>query len=108
MGFFGSVLSNLRKDEDFLAEEKSRRIQKILDEREKSVAERNLEKFQESKRQEVIKKKMEQIKLKQSSDSLFGSFHPDKNIFSDHKSILKTPNNFSNSKNKKGRNLFFK
>ena len=51
---------------------------------------------------------MEQINLKQSSDSLFGSFHPEKNIFSNHKSILKTPNNFSNSKNKKGRNLFFK
>ncbi|KKL60220.1 hypothetical protein LCGC14_2207470, partial [marine sediment metagenome] len=86
MGFFESAFSNLRKDEDFKAEEKARRIQKILDDREKSVAERNLERFQESKRQEAIKKKMEKISLEQSSGSLFGNFHPEKNIFKDHKS----------------------
>ena len=108
MGFFKSAFSNLKKDEDFLNEEKSRRIQKILDNREKSIHERNLEKFQESKRQEAIKKKMEEINLKQSSSSLFSSFHPDKNIFSNHKSILKTPNKVLDSKNKKGKNLFFK
>ncbi len=108
MGFFESAFSNLRKDEDFKAEEKARRIQKILDDREKSVAERNLERFQESKRQEAIKKKMEKISLEQSSGSLFGNFHPEKNIFKDHKSILKTPNNILNSKNKKGKKLFFK
>lgn len=108
MGFFGSIASNLRKDEDFIAEEKARRIQKILDDREKSVNERNLEKFVELKRQEAIKKKMERINLEQSRGSLFSSFHPDKNIFSNHKSILKTPNKVLNSKNKKGNNLFFK
>ncbi|KKK42233.1 hypothetical protein LCGC14_2188510, partial [marine sediment metagenome] len=61
MGFLKSAFSNLKKDEDFIAEEKSRRIQKILDDREKSINERNLERFEESKRQETIKKKMEQI-----------------------------------------------
>ncbi len=108
MGFLKSAFSNLKKDEDFIIEEKSRRIQKILDDREKSINERNLERFEESKRQETIKKKMEQINLKQNSSALFGNFHPDKNIFSNHKSILRTPNNMLKSKNKKGKNLFFK
>jgi len=108
MGFLQSALSGLKKDEDFKAEEKSRRIQKILDDREKSIHERNLERFQENRRQEAIKKKMEKINLAQSRGSLFGNFHPDKNIFTEKKNILHVKNSALESKNKLRKQLFFK
>ena len=108
MGFLQSALSGLKKDEDFKTEEKARRIQKILDDREKSIHERNLETFQENRRQEAIKKKMEKINLAQNRDSLFGNFSPGKNIFTEKKNVLHVKNTALKSKNKLKKQLFFK
>ena len=103
-----ALFSSLSKDEDFKAEEKARRIQKLLDDRSKSVHERNLENFMERKRQEAIKKKMDQINQTQNNAALFGSFTPKKNIFLGHKYVLHADNKILGSKHKKEKGLFFK
>ena len=106
MVLFGS----LKKDEEFKQMEKSRRIQRILDAREKSNNERVLESFQEEKRQEIIKNKLAKINEQRRSETFSGKFQPHKNIFTGHDSILKSDMNplKSNAVNLGGKSLFFK
>ncbi len=108
MAILDSLLSNLKKDEDFKAAEKARKIERLLDERQKSVHERNLENFLERRRQDIIKKKMEKINLEQSRGMLFGGSGGQKNIFLNHAPVLNTDNMFLRSKRKKERGMFFK
>ncbi|KKN56555.1 hypothetical protein LCGC14_0571330 [marine sediment metagenome] len=108
MAIFDSLLSSLKKDEDFKAAQKARKIEKLLDEREKSVHERNLENFLERKRQEQIKKKMDKINLEQSRGMLFGGNGREKNIFLNHAPVLNTDNMFLRSKRTKEKGMFFK
>lgn len=110
MGFLESLGNSLKKDDDFKDAQKARKIQRILDEREKSSNERVLEKFNEERRQELIKKKIDEIN-KRKNDLLFNKkFVPDKNIFKGSNDILKKGNSMLKSEKNlfAGGNMFFK
>ena len=110
MGLLESFGSSLKKDDDFKDAQKARKIQRILDERDKSSNERVLEKFNEERRQEIIKKKIDGIN-KRKNDMLFNKkFVPDKNIFGGKSNMLSSDNSILKSDKNllAGGNMFFK
>ena len=110
MGLMDLLGKSMKKDEDFKEAQKVRKINRILDEREKSSNERVLEKFNEEKRQEIIKDKIDKIN-KMKNDELFNKpLVPEKNIFAKGSNILKGENTMLKSGKSllSGGNMFFK
>jgi hypothetical protein len=110
MSLIDALTKNLKKDEDFKAAQKARRIQKILSEREKSSNERVLEKFNEEKRQEMIKKDIDEINKIRNDEMFNKSLTPQKNIFIGGNDILRGGNSILKSDKSVllGGNMFFK
>lgn len=76
-----------------------RRIEKILEEREKSSEERELEKFIEEKRQERIKKALVGLRKNKSKNFFPGKFlFRHENAFKNKESMLKQTNLFKDKK----------
>ena len=95
------------KDEDFKAAEKEFKIRKIIEERQKSSNERELERFFEEQRQAKIKMSLETIRKQKNRNALVGPIMDKTNIFKGHKSILTNgPSVFKKVKTKKS--IFFK
>ena len=87
-----SLLDFLRKradqNKDFKEAQRSREIDKVLNERQKSSNERVVEKMIEEERQKKITEQMKKMQ-KQRNDELFsGGMQPSKNIFAGHKNVL--------------------
>jgi len=76
------------KDKEFKKAQKERKIERILDQREKNANERELERFNEEQRQEAIKMKLDQIRKQKRREIFSGNIIDKKNIFLGHKSIL--------------------
>jgi len=76
------------KDPEFVQAAKERKIQRILDQREKGSDERELERFQEERRQALIKSRLDAIRKGKRREAFSGGIMDTKNIFKGHKSIL--------------------
>ena len=70
--------------------EKARKIQRILNAREKSLNERILEDFEEEARQEAIKQQVAELNQQRSNELFMGRFSPSRNIFIGHRNILES------------------
>lgn len=103
-------LGGMRKDEEFKQAQKSRMINKILDNREKSNSERVLDSFDEEARQEAIQKRVKQINEQRTREMFMGTFNQGRNIFKGHRSIMTSDINSLKSKNSNmmGKSIFFK
>ena len=110
MGILDRLRKGLSKDEEFLAEKKARKIQRLLDEREKSSNERVLEKLMEEKRQEAIKKKLAAINKAETHNQYTGKYHPGEFIFKGNNTVMQNtmPILKSNKKMLSGKSMFFK
>ncbi len=105
-GLIGRIFG---KDEKFKEMQEDIRFQKILGDRQKNANERELEKFQEEKRQEVIKEKLNQFrKMRRIEANKTTILKSDFNVLDNSNPILKQKNIFSMEKTQQGKNLFFK
>ena len=98
---FKDILSRLaNKDEELKEESKRRKIQRILDLKEKSSNERELDRFVEEERQEQIKEALEYYRKKRQKEIDFNNNPLDiPNVVSKTEwEVLKERNQFSNSK----------
>ena len=102
MAFKDLLSRSMKKDEDFAKAQKELKINKILEERQKSANERELDSRIEKEREERIKKELDR-RRKIDTKELWTS-----NIFKNNKNIMKGKNIFANQKKKKDANLFFK
>jgi len=91
------------KDPEFQAAAKERKIQRILDEREKGSNERELERFREEQRQVLIKKRLDTIRKMKTRQAFKSGIMDTTNIFKNHKSILTEDHKILNEGN-----MFFK
>ena len=102
-----ALFDSLRKDKDFQAAAKARRIQELVENRAKSNSERVLESFEEEQRQEMIKNRVREINQMRTHEMFMGKFVPSRNIFVGHKNILTSDLNSLKSEMPKSKNLFF-
>ena len=110
MGFLNNIKKSLEKDEDFQNARKVRKINQVLDDREKSSNERALEAIIKQRREEVIKKKLAAINKQEDSSFFFHKFDPGKSHFTGKSSILErgAPILKSNKSMLHGGNMFFR
>lgn len=109
MGILDVLGKGVGKDPDFINAQKARKIQKILNEREKSSNQRVLEKFQEEERQKKIKGAIDKINQQRTREHFSGGMLKAKNIFAGNKNIFKGQSNMLKSTNVlKDGSLFFK
>ena len=88
MGLIDFLKKRTDQNKDFRESQRSREIDKVLNERQKSSTERVLEKMMEEERQKKITEQMKTMQ-KQRNDELFsGGMQPSKNIFANHKNVL--------------------
>ena len=107
MGIKDFLQKKFTKDEDFKEAEKQLKIQKILEQRQKSSNERELEKYFEEKRQEKIKNQLDKIRKQKTRELFSGGLMDKTNIFKNHDSILRNgPSIFK--KTPKQKSVFFK
>lgn len=71
------------------------RIQKMVEDRQKSANERELERFLSEEREKEIKLRLEQFRKQKKVESMENNILKGKNIFKGHKSILKDKKLFS-------------
>jgi len=89
MGLKDFFKRTFSKSPEFVEEAKIRKINHILDEREKSSNERELERYYKENREKMIKLKLEKIRKQRKRELLIGSLGDKTNIFKNHNSILK-------------------
>jgi len=88
MGLLKDLIKGVSEDKKelkvkFKEAQQNQKVQRMLEEREKSSNERELERYFKEKREQDIKEKLDKIHAKQSQDNWKG-----KMIFKGHKSIL--------------------
>lgn len=103
MGIKDFLKKSFTKDPEFQAAAKERKIQRILDEREKGSNERELDRFKEEQRQALIKKRLDAIRKMKTRQSFNTGLMDRTNIFKNHKSILS-----EDKKILQQENIFFK
>tara|TARA_R100001530_G_scaffold122253_1_gene89827 strand:- start:375 stop:752 length:378 start_codon:yes stop_codon:yes gene_type:complete len=124
MGVKEFLSKSLKKDPRFKELETEMKMQKLLEERQKSSNERELERFYEEEREKSIKQNLEEFRKKQQEKSWHGDNILDtpnifkeratmldngKSILDNGNSILKQKNIFkAKSKPKKKGGMFFK
>ena len=101
MGIKELLSRSMKKDEDFSKAQKELKIKTILEQRQKSANERELESRVEKDRQRHINLELERRRKKDNED-MWNS-----NIFKNNKNIMKQKNIFVHEKQKHS-NLFFK
>ena len=80
--------------------QEDRRLQNILEQREKSSNERELENYMKREREKKIKEQLDIIHKKQTHDAWKGNLMGEKmNILNEDRPILKEPNIFMNNPN---------
>lgn len=95
-------LTGRRKErsEKFKEMEEDYRLQKMLEERQKSSNERELERFQNEEREEVIKEHLDFYRKRRDEDIKFGHNPLDaKNIMKSEWEVLKEKNQFAHKGN---------
>jgi len=116
MGIKDLFKKNMAKSEQFKEMENQMKLQKMLEERQKSSNERELERFYEEEREKSIKKNLEEFRAHRNKEAqkttvLSGKnmFKNNKNIMTGHTSILKNNDRMLNMKPaKKSKGMFFK
>ena len=106
MGIIGNLLKKTSEDKiefkkRFKDAEMEMKIQKRLEERQKSSNERELEAYIKKQREEKIKQKLDVIHDKQNKESWKGSYNvlkQEKSILKDDRPILKEKNIFLDNK----------
>ena len=95
MGIKEFLKNRLSKTERFKEAEEERKINRLLDEREKSSNERELERYWKEKREERIKQQLDIVR-KQKTRELWESnmFRNNKNIIKGHDKIMTSDNMF--------------
>lgn len=110
MGLLEFLKNRASQNEDFKAAQRSRKINKILDDREKSSNERVMEKMMEEERQKKITVEMKKMQEQRNNELFSGGMSPEKNIFLGHKNVLHEDRKMIGSGNlmEHGRGMFFK
>lgn len=94
------ILEKFRnKKRKFQETQEDFRISKLVEEREKTANERELERFMEEERQKNIKIHLDSFRKKRQHEINSMNILKGKNIFKGHKSILAQPNIFRGNKN---------
>ena len=91
MGFKDFLRNSLARDPRFKEMQDQRRMEKMVEEREKSSDERELERFYEEERMKSIKKNLEEFREIRKRETWEGKEHQilkQPNIFKNHKNIL--------------------
>ena len=99
MGIKDFFKKTFTKSPEFVEEAKIRKINRILDEREKSSNERELERYYKEQREKMIKLKLDKIRKQRKRELLIGSLGDKTNIFKNHNSILKQDYSILNNEN---------
>ena len=107
MAFKDFLKKKFAKDEDFKIAEKQFKIQKILEQRQKSANERELERYFEEQRQAKIKSKLDLIRKQRTRELFSGGIMDKTNIFKNHDSILRNGESIFKKLPKK-KSMFFK
>jgi glutamate synthase domain-containing protein 3 len=100
------------KSEKFKKMQEDYRLNKMLEERQKSANERELDRYMKEQREEQIKSELTKIRNKKNKDSWKGNILSGRYMFENDKPILKEKNIFIDHRNdvpltKKG-DMFFK
>ena len=89
MGWRDILKKSLKKDPRYKEMETEMKMQKMIEERQKSSNERELERFYEEEREKSIKKNLEEFREKQKKETWQGDqILNTKNIFKGHKNIM--------------------
>lgn len=99
MGIKDFFKKTFTKSPEFVEEAKVRKINRILNEREKSSNERELERYYKEQREKMIKLKLDKIRKQRKRELLIGSLGDKTNIFKNHNSILKQDYSILNNEN---------
>lgn len=112
MSFIKNVLRGMSEDKKeikskFKEAQQNQKVQHMLEEREKSANQRELEKYYKNQKEKLIKEELDKIHKKQNTENWKGNsilkghkniLHEDKKAFSNDKSILKQKNIFLDHK----------
>ena len=94
MGIKEFLKNRLSKTERFKEAEEERKINRLLDEREKSANERELERHWREKREERIKEQLDIVRKQKTREMWESNIFKQKNIMKDHKPIMTSENMF--------------
>lgn len=114
MGFIKNLLKGMSEDKKeiklkFKEAQQNQKVQHMLEEREKSANQRELEKHYEEQKEKLITEQLEVVRKKQREDTWKGKsilkghksiLHEDKKAFANDKSIMFQKNIFLDNKTK--------
>ena len=95
MGIRSIIEKAIAKKEKYKAMEEDYRLQKMLEDRQKSANERELESYAKEQREKQIKQQLDSIRHQKKREAWTNNtmMRPQKNIFLGHKNILHSDNN---------------
>ncbi len=99
MGIKEFLRNRLSKTERFKEAEEERKINRLLDEREKSSNERELERYWREKREEQIKQQLDGIRKQRTREMWESNIFKQKNIMKGHQPIMTSENMFMGKSN---------
>jgi hypothetical protein len=92
MGLKETLKKIFQKNERFKEMQAEVKFQKMVEDRQKSANEREIEKFLHDRREEAFKNQVREIHNMEKQKHWSGGFGMSNNIFSNHKSILSEDN----------------
>lgn len=115
MGILDIFRKNTEKSARFKEMQMEARLQKMLEEREKTSNERELERFHEEERQKSIKRNLEEFRKHKQAESIETTVLSGPNMFKGKGNIMSGKANILNNNNKllsmkatKSKGIFFK
>lgn len=109
MGLKELFSKGITKSQKFKEMQENRRIQQIIEEREKGADERELERFHEEERQKSIKRNLEEFRKHRQKEAMETNILKGPNIFKGENNMMKNNDKLLSMSTKlNGGSMFFK